>query len=61
MKKADLMVALGERMTDTVTQSYSFPAAPQPQLPSRACVAGCRTRSVASGGSILGCRAAHMR
>jgi acetolactate synthase-1/2/3 large subunit len=33
MKKADLMVALGERLTDTVTQSYSFPAAPQPQLP----------------------------
>lgn len=33
MKKADLMVSLGERMTDTVSQSYSFPAAPQPQLP----------------------------
>src|SRR6185369_3988990 len=33
MKKADLMVALGERMTDTVSQSYSFPRAPQPQLP----------------------------
>src|SRR5271163_420199 len=33
MKKADLLVALGERLTDTVTQSYSFPAAPQPQLP----------------------------
>ena len=33
MKKADLMVVLGERMTDTVSQSYSFPAAPQPQLP----------------------------
>lgn len=33
MKKADLMVALGERMTDTVSQSYSFPTAPQPQLP----------------------------
>lgn len=33
MKKADLMVALGERMTDTVSQSYSFPKAPQPQLP----------------------------
>jgi acetolactate synthase I/II/III large subunit len=26
-------VALGERLTDTVSQSYSFPAAPQPQLP----------------------------
>ncbi|MGE4048590.1 MAG: thiamine pyrophosphate-binding protein, partial [Acetobacteraceae bacterium] len=33
MKKADLMVALGERLTDTVSQSYSFPSAPQPQLP----------------------------
>lgn len=33
MKKADLMVCLGERMTDTVSQSYTFPAAPQPQLP----------------------------
>jgi acetolactate synthase-1/2/3 large subunit len=33
MKKADLMVALGERLTDSVSQSYSFPKAPQPQLP----------------------------
>ena len=33
MKRADLMVALGERMTDSVSQSYSFPAAPRPQLP----------------------------
>jgi acetolactate synthase I/II/III large subunit len=33
MKRADLFIALGERMTDTVSQSYSFPAAPQPQLP----------------------------
>jgi acetolactate synthase-1/2/3 large subunit len=33
MKKADLIVALGERMTDTVSQSYTFPAAPQPQVP----------------------------
>ncbi len=33
MKKADLMVALGERLTDTVSQSYTFPIAPQPQLP----------------------------
>lgn len=33
MKKADLMVSLGERMTDSVSQSYSFPEAPQPQLP----------------------------
>ena len=33
MKRADLMVALGERLTDSVSQSYTFPAAPQPQLP----------------------------
>jgi acetolactate synthase I/II/III large subunit len=33
MKKADLMVALGERLTDTVSQSYTFPKAPPPQLP----------------------------
>jgi acetolactate synthase-1/2/3 large subunit len=33
MKRADLMVALGERMTDSVSQSYSFPQAPKPQLP----------------------------
>ncbi|MGA8550527.1 MAG: thiamine pyrophosphate-dependent enzyme [Stellaceae bacterium] len=33
MKRADLIVALGERMTDSVSQSYSFPSAPQPQLP----------------------------
>ncbi len=33
MKRADLMVALGERLTDTVSQSYTYPKAPQPQLP----------------------------
>lgn len=33
MKRADLLVALGERLTDTVSQSYSFPAAPAPQVP----------------------------
>jgi acetolactate synthase I/II/III large subunit len=33
MKKADLVVALGERLTDTVSQSYSFPSAPQSQVP----------------------------
>ena len=33
MKRADLMAALGERLTDPVSQSYSFPEAPQPQLP----------------------------
>ncbi|MBN8875155.1 MAG: pyruvate decarboxylase [Rhodospirillales bacterium] len=33
MKRADLVVALGERLTDTVSQSYTFPSAPQPQVP----------------------------
>jgi acetolactate synthase-1/2/3 large subunit len=33
MKKADLLIALGERITDSVSQSYTFPTAPQPQLP----------------------------
>lgn len=33
MRKADLLVAIGERITDSVSQSYSFPAAPDPQLP----------------------------
>ena len=33
MKKADLLVAIGERITDSVSQSYTFPAAPDPQLP----------------------------
>jgi acetolactate synthase-1/2/3 large subunit len=33
MKRSDLIVALGERLTDTVTQGYTFPAAPEPQVP----------------------------
>ena len=33
MKRADLIVALGERLSDSVSQSYRFPVAPQPQLP----------------------------
>jgi len=33
MKRADLLVAIGERITDSVSQSYSFPTAPDPQLP----------------------------
>src|SRR5258708_3227528 len=33
MKRADVLGGLGERMTDTVSQSYSFPTAPRPQLP----------------------------
>jgi acetolactate synthase-1/2/3 large subunit len=33
MKRTDLIVALGERLTDTVSQAYTFPAAPEPQVP----------------------------
>jgi acetolactate synthase-1/2/3 large subunit len=33
MKRADLLIALGERLTDTVSQSYTFPTAPQAQIP----------------------------
>ncbi len=33
MRRADLLLALGERLSDAVSQSYSFPAAPDPQLP----------------------------
>tara|TARA_Y100000588_G_scaffold393778_1_gene511099 strand:- start:260 stop:1657 length:1398 start_codon:yes stop_codon:yes gene_type:complete len=33
LKKTDLLIALGERLTDTVSQSYSFPTAPIPQFP----------------------------
>jgi acetolactate synthase-1/2/3 large subunit len=33
MREADLIVALGERLTDTVTQGYRYPSAPEPQVP----------------------------
>jgi acetolactate synthase-1/2/3 large subunit len=33
MKKSDLLVALGERITGSLTQGFTFPAAPDPQLP----------------------------
>jgi acetolactate synthase-1/2/3 large subunit len=33
LKQADLLVALGERLTSTVSQGFTFPAAPEPQLP----------------------------
>ncbi|MFC7473111.1 thiamine pyrophosphate-dependent enzyme [Dankookia sp. GCM10030260] len=33
MRKADLLVVIGERITDSVSQSYTFPTAPDPQLP----------------------------
>ncbi len=33
LKQTDLVVALGERLTGTVSQGFSFPAAPDPQMP----------------------------
>jgi len=33
LKTTDLLVALGERMTDPVSQSFTFPTAPEPQVP----------------------------
>lgn len=33
LKKTDLLIALGERITDSLSQSYSFPTAPKPQMP----------------------------
>ena len=32
-KKADLLISLGERITGTISQGFTFPAAPDPQLP----------------------------
>ena len=33
LKKTDLLIALGERLTDLLSQSYTFPSAPDPQMP----------------------------
>lgn len=33
MRKSDLMIVLGERLGPSVSQSFTFPAAPVPQLP----------------------------
>ena len=33
MRRADLLVASASGMTDTVSQSCTFPTAPEPQLP----------------------------
>jgi acetolactate synthase-1/2/3 large subunit len=33
MKKSDLLVSLGERITGSLTQGFTFPVAPDPQLP----------------------------
>jgi acetolactate synthase-1/2/3 large subunit len=33
MKKSDLLIALGERITGSISQGFTFPAAPDPQIP----------------------------
>jgi acetolactate synthase-1/2/3 large subunit len=33
LKQTDLLLALGERLTVSTTQGFSFPAAPEPQMP----------------------------
>jgi acetolactate synthase I/II/III large subunit len=33
LKKSDLLIALGERITGSLSQGFTFPAAPDPQLP----------------------------
>jgi acetolactate synthase-1/2/3 large subunit len=33
IKRCDLLIALGERLTDPVSQSYTFPMQPVPQVP----------------------------
>ena len=33
MKKTDLLVSLGERITGSISQGFTFPAAPDPQIP----------------------------
>ena len=40
MKKADLIVALGERLTDTVSQSYTLPRRAAAATAAGACLAG---------------------
>ena len=41
MKRADLMVALGERLTDSVSQSYTLPGGAAATTTVGACLAGC--------------------
>ncbi len=33
IKKTDLLISLGERITGTISQGFTFPAAPDPQVP----------------------------
>jgi acetolactate synthase-1/2/3 large subunit len=33
LKKTDLLISLGERITGTISQGFTFPAAPDPQIP----------------------------
>ena len=33
LKKSDLLIALGERITGSLSQGFTFPAAPDPQMP----------------------------
>ena len=33
LKKTDLLVSLGERITGTISQGFTFPSAPDPQIP----------------------------
>ena len=40
MKRADLMVAIGERLTDSVSQSYTFPRSAPAATAAGACLAG---------------------
>ena len=40
MKKADLMVAIGERLTDSVSQSYTLPRRAAAATAAGACLAG---------------------
>ena len=61
MKKADLMVALGERMTDTVSQSYTFPEGADAATCRLSMSGPTRTRSAASGAPISASRRARTR
>ena len=40
MKRADLMVAIGERLTDSVSQSYTLPRRAAAATAAGACLAG---------------------
>ena len=61
MKQADLMVALGERMTDTVSQSYTLPDGADSRNCRSSMSGPTPTRSAGCGGPISACRAARTR